>query len=343
MTQHRDETIRRPSDALPATMRAATRLQYGPPAEVSVGMAPRPEPKSDEVLVRVTAAGLDRATLHLLDGTPHLARLALGLRRPRRTILGQQLAGVVVAVGRDVAGLVPGDRVMGTAGGTFAEFVTAKPTLLAPIPEGITDALAATTGVSGATAHEAVVDQARVRDGQEVLVLGASGAVGSYAVLLASHLGARVTGLCSGGKEAFVRGLGAAEAHDYRTTPIDRLDTAFDVVIDLAGNRRLRDLRSALAPEGTLVIVGGEDGGPLLGGIQRNLAARMIDPLTAQRLTWFFSQPDTSRLNALAEAVLSGNLAVPVDRRVGLDGLREGIEDMYTGRLRGHVVVCPGA
>jgi NADPH:quinone reductase-like Zn-dependent oxidoreductase len=326
---------------LPTTMRAASRLAYGSAAAVVVDTVPRPEPGAGEVLVKVAAAGLDRATLHLLEGKPYVARAALGLRRPRRTILGQQVAGEVVAVGAGVAGLAVGDRVFGTAAGSYAEYAVAKASTLARTPDGLTDEEAATLGVSGITAHEAVVGQGKVRPGQHVLVLGASGAVGTYAVQLATHLGAHVTGVCSATKLDFVRSLGAERAFDYRSSSLAEMGPDVDVIIDIAGNLRLRELRTALTHDGVLVIVGGEGGGPFLGGIQRNLLAALWNPLTRQRLQWFVSTPTTERCSQLAEFLVAAGIHPPVDRRVGLEGVRGGIEAMHDGQLRGHVIVRP--
>lgn len=328
-------------DPLPMDMRAVARSRYGSVAQVAGGRVERPCPGKGEVLVKVAAAGLDRATLHLLEGKPYLARLALGVRRPRRSVLGQQVAGEVVALGDGVTELALGERVFGTAAGSFAEYAVAKAAALARTPEGVPDATAATLGVSGLTAHGALVDRGRVQAGQTVLVLGASGAVGTYAVQLAAHLGARVTGVCSGGKMDLVRSLGAEQAADYTTTALADLGTAFDVIIDIAGNRRLRELQSALTPTGTLVIVGGEQGGPLLGGIQRNLLAAITDRLVRQRLTWLFSAPTTQGLAELAAVVDEGRIQPPVDREVDLAGVPAAISSMQRGELRGHVIVRP--
>ncbi|MFN8128326.1 MAG: NAD(P)-dependent alcohol dehydrogenase [Candidatus Nanopelagicales bacterium] len=329
-----------PTQTLPATMRAASRFAYGSAAQIEVTVVDRPEPGPDEVLVRVAAAGLDRATLHLLEGKPYVARVALGVRRPRGSILGQQVAGVVAAVGADVISFAVGDRVFGTAAGSFAEYAVAKASTLARTPAGISDAAAATFGVSGLTAHEAV-HRSRVGSGQQVLVLGASGAVGTYAVQLAAVSGARVTGVCSAAKLDFVRGLGAERVLDYRMTSLPDMGGPFDLIIDIAGNRRLRDLRLALSQAGALVIVGGEGGGPFLGGIHRNLIAGVTNPFTKQRLEWFVSTPTTDKCAEFADLVAAHSIQTPVDRLVGLEGLRDGVEAMQRGDLRGHVIVQP--
>lgn len=341
--------MKRPSDAgtparphpLPPTMRAASRVAYGSPADITVADVARPEPGPGEVLVKVAAATLDRATLHLLEGKPYVARLALGVRRPRRTVLGQQVAGQVVALGPEVSGLAVGNRVFGTADGSFAEYAVAKTSTLSQTPAELTDTAAASLGVSGITAHDAVVDRGRVRAGQHVLVLGASGAVGTYAVHLAAHLGAHVTAVCSAAKLDFARTLGAESVFDYRVTSVAHMGGPFDVIIDIAGNRRLRELRSALTADGALVIVGGEGGGPFLGGIQRNLLAVLANRFTRQRLEWFFSTTTTERCAQVAALVAAGSVTAPVDRVVDLDGLRSALEDMQQGLLRGHVTVQP--
>ena len=329
-----------PTQTLPATMRAASRFAYGSAAQIEVTVVDRPEPGPDEVLVRVAAAGLDRATLHLLEGKPYVARVALGVRRPRRSILGQQVAGVVAAVGAGVSSFAVGDRVFGTAAGSFAEYAVAKASTLARTPAGISDAAAATFGVSGLTAHEAV-HRGPVHSGQQVLVLGASGAVGTYAVQLATVSGAHVTGVCSAAKLDFVRGLGAERVLDYRATSLQDMGGPFDVIIDIAGNRRLRDLRCGLTPDGALVIVGGEAGGPFLGGIHRNLIAGVTNPFTKQRLEWFVSTPTSDQCAEFADLVAAHSIQTPVDRLVGLEGLRDGVEAMQRGDLRGHVIVQP--
>lgn len=340
MTHLSDTARQTPAGALPTSMRAVTRRRYGGPEVVGVETLERPEPAAGELLLRVRAAGLDRATLHLLEGKPYLARLAFGLRRPGRPVLGQQVAGEVVAVGADVSGYAVGDRVFGTADGSFAEYAVAKVSKVAATPDTVRDVDAATLGVSGTTALDAV-NHVEVAAGQKVLVLGASGAVGTLVVQLAVHRGAEVTAVCSAAKLDLVRGLGAAHAADYRTTQITDLGGPFDAVIDIAGNRKVSQLRSVLTPTGALVIIGGEEGGPMLGGIQRNLVAALADRFTQQRLGWLFASTTTAGCAQLGELVASGALRPPVDRQVGLDGAAAGLEAMRRGELRGHVVICP--
>lgn len=323
------------------TMRAVNRRVYGNPDVIRVEEVERPGPGSGEVLVRVLAAGVDRASVHLLTGLPTMARLAFGLSRPTFPTLGQQVAGVVEAVGEGVEGLEVGDRVFGTANGSFAEAAIATPRTLAKTPEGVDDVHAATVGVSGVTAFQAVASHGQVAAGERVLMLGASGAVGSYAVQLAAHLGAEVTGVCSGPKRGFVQALGAQHTVDYVGTPLAEMGGPFDVIIDIAGNHSLRSLSSALTPTGRLVIVGGESGGRLLGGLQRNLMAMVADRFTRRTLGWFFSTTTSSLCAEVAALIDAGALTPPIDRQVGLDGAASCLAAMQDGQLRGHAVITP--
>ncbi|WP_076263908.1 NAD(P)-dependent alcohol dehydrogenase [Intrasporangium flavum] len=325
----------------PTRVRAVTRRSYGGVDQVRVEHVDRRDPGPGEVLVAVRAAGLDRGALHLLTGTPYAARAAFGLRRPRQPVLGLELAGEVVALGPGVTGPAIGDRVFGTAPGAFAEYAVARADQLAPTPAGVDDVQAATLSISGGTALEAVQRYARVEAGQRVLVLGASGGVGSFAVQVAAHLGAEVTAVCSAAKADLVRDLGARHVADYRTTPVADLDGPFDAIIDIAGNRPVRELRRALTPTGALVIVGGEGGGRWLGGLHRNLAVSALDPFSRQHLSWFVTRQSgelSARLGALVE---TGAIRPVLDRVVGLDGVADALEAMERGTLRGKVAVRP--
>jgi len=239
------------------TMRAVVQEGYGD-AEV-LRPTDRPLPRvlrADELLVRVHTAGLDRGTWHLMTGTPYAMRLVTGLRSPRQPIPGLDLAGTVVATGHAVTRFAPGNEVYGIGSGTFAEYAVAKEGKLAPTPAGLGHEEAATIAVSGLTALQSVTDIAGVRAGQRVLVTGASGGVGSYAVQIAVAAGAEVTGVCSAAKADLVRSLGAAHVLDYARDDIAEVGERYDVIIDIAGDVPLSRLRRALAPSGTAVLVG---------------------------------------------------------------------------------------
>ena len=287
------------------TMRAVVQEAYGD-ADV-LRPAERPLPRAlrdDEVLVRVHAAGLDRGTWHLMTGTPYAVRLVMGLRRPRQPVPGLDLSGTVAAIGTAVTRFAPGDEVYGIGTGTFAEYAVAREDKLAPKPASLTHERSATVPVSGTTALHAVTDIAGVTAGQRVLVTGASGGVGSYAVQLAVAAGAEVTGVSSAGKADLVRSLGATHVLDYARDDLAAVPDRYDVIIDIAGNTSLSRLRRALTPTGTAVLVGGEDAGRLT-GMSRQLRALVVSLFSRQRLTMRVPKEcasDIERLSALIEA-----------------------------------------
>ena len=286
-----------------ATMTSLVQNSYGsdPDQVLRLAEVARPSAGDGEVLVRVRAASVDRGTWHLMAGLAYPIRLVFGLRRPRFANPGRNLAGVVEAVGAGVAGFRPGDEVYGLAAGngTFAEYVVARPDRLAIKPANLSFADAATVPVSGSTALQAVRDHARVRPGESVLVLGASGCVGSFAVQIAKAFGAEVTGVARTAKLDAVRALGADAVVDHtREDPVDGR-RRYDVVLDIGGNRPLRQLRRALTPKGRLVIVGGETGGRWLDGLDRQLRAVLLSPFVGQRLG-FFVNKDPAMMEALS-------------------------------------------
>ena len=260
-----------PADAGEVMMQAIVQRRYGTAPEdvLRLEQIARPAVKAGEVLVHVRAASVDRGTWHLMAGIPYLMRImGFGLRGPKTPVPGWAVAGTVEAVGQDVTGLAPGDEVFGTSRGSFAQYATARASRLAPKPARLTFEQAAAVPVSAAAALQAVRDHARVRPGQHVLVIGASGGVGTFAVQIAKALGAEVTGVASPAKTDLVRAVGADHVLDYtREDPVSGR-CRYDVIIDIGGSRRLAHLRRALAPKGTLVITGGE-GGRWLGGCPR--------------------------------------------------------------------------
>jgi NADPH:quinone reductase-like Zn-dependent oxidoreductase len=322
-------------------MRAVVRDEYGSAEVLSVEDVPIPDVPDDEVLVKVGAAGLDRGTWHLMTGLPYPMRLAgFGVRRPKERGLGMDVAGEIVAAGPGVEACAPGDLVFGVGRASFAEYTLASPRKLAPMPTNATFAEAAAVPVSGLAALHAVRDHGRVTPGDTVLVVGASGGVGTFAVQIAVAAGARVTGVCSGEKAELVRSLGA-DVIDYRTTEITDDGRRFDVVIDIGGNRPLSLLRRALAPRGCLVIVGGEAGGRWTGGLGRQLRAVLLSPFVRQKLGTFVSRESSEDLDQLAELVEVGTVTPVVDSVVALDEVPDAMRAMEAGRIRGKIVVTP--
>lgn len=330
-----------PDTSLPTTMRAVVQREYGldPHAVLRVGTLPVPTLGPDEVLVRVTAAGVDRGTLHLMEGRPYLVRPAIGLRHPRHPVPGLDLTGTVAQVGTEVEGFAPGDRVFGAGRGSLAEYCAAKAAKLAHVPADLGLETAAAVAISGWTALQAVRDKARVGAGDRVLVLGASGGVGSYAVQVAKAAGAVVTAVASGPKLDFVAALGADEVVDYTTTDPCAEPGRYDVILDINGCRRLRTLRRALTPKGRLVVVGGEGAGLLLGGTDRMLRAQLWSPFVRQSLMGFVSSENAEDLVALRDLIEAGQVTPAVDRILPLDDAAEALRLLTAGEVRGKVVV----
>ncbi|MFD8983930.1 NAD(P)-dependent alcohol dehydrogenase [Streptomyces sp. NPDC059564] len=322
-------------------MRAVVQDAYGPPEVLRLEETGRPVPGRGEVLLRVGAAGVDQGVWHLMAGRPYLLRaMGFGLRAPKARVPGQDVAGRVEAVGPDVTRLRPGDEVYGTCTGAFAEYARAREDRLAPRPANLTAEQAAAVPVSATTALRAVRDAGRLAPGQSVLVLGAAGGVGSYAVQLAKALGAgRVTGVCGPAAADLVRTLGADEVLDYtREDPTDGT-RHHDLVIDTGGNRPLARLRRALAPRGTLVIVGGESDGRWIGGTDRQLRAQLLSPFVRHRLRGLAVTPRAADLADLARLIESGAVTPAVDRTYPLAEAAEAVRRLRSGGVRGKLVL----
>ena len=320
-------------------MQAIVQDTYGSADVLRLDDIDAPEPGAGEVLLRVRAAGVDRGTWHLMVGEPYVARLALGLRRPRNRVLGRDVAGVVEKVGSGVTGFSVGDEVFGVGKATFAELAVVPVGKLVHKPEGLALEHAAAVPISGLTALHAVRDVGKVQPGQTVLVIGAAGGVGTYAVQIAKAAGAKVTGVCSTAKLDLVRSIGADHVVDYTRDDIVDLGERYDVVIDIAGNRALRRLRRVLAEKGTLVIVGGEGGGRWIGGIQRNLWASLWSPFIGQRMRAFISREGREDMEVLAAMITAGTVTPVVERTFPLADAAEAIRHLEAGHVRGKVVV----
>ena len=323
------------------TMLAMVQHRYGPPDEViRLATIVRPEIGSGEVLVKVKAAAVDRGTWHLTTGLPYPVRLAgYGFRAPKTPVRGMDLAGHVEEVGADVTTVMPGDAVFGLGNGTFAEYARCDANLLTAKPHRLSFEQAAALPGSGLTALQGLRDQGQLTSGQCVLVIGASGGVGSCAVQIAKGLGADVTGVCSGDKVPFVRSLGANQVIDYQTDDFADGTRRYDVILDTGGNASLGRLRRALAPQGILVLVGAETGGRWLGGTDRQIRAMIASPFIAQKLGTFIASDNREDLLRLAELVESGTLTPPLDRTYPLAELTAALRYLQDGSARGKVVV----
>jgi NADPH:quinone reductase-like Zn-dependent oxidoreductase len=298
----------------------------------------------DEVRVRVHAASVDRGTWHVMAGLPYPIRLAgFGVRRPKYTNPGRSVAGTIEAVGSDAGAFEPGEAVFGICGGSFAEYARVRTDKLAPKPATLTFEQAAAVPISGLTALQAVRDHGRVHAGHTVLIVGASGGVGTFAVQIAKAFGADVTGVCSRAKVDLVRGLGADHVIDYTVDDFTDGTHRYDVILDIGGNRRLSQLRRALTSDGRLVIVGGEGDGRWLGGSDRQIRALALSPFVGQKLGTFVASENAADLIALRELIDAGKLTPAIDRTYPLSEVPAAIRYLLDGHARGKIVINLGA
>ncbi len=324
------------------TMKAIVQDTYGSADVLELREIKKPVPAEGEVLIQVRAAGVDPGVWHLMTGQPYLVRaMGFGLRAPRVAVRGRDVAGRVEAVGSKVSQLKPGDDVFGTAEGSFAEYVCAREDRLALKPARLTFEQAAATPISGLTALQGIRDAGNVTAGQHVLVIGAAGGVGSFAVQVAKAFGATVTGVCSTQKLDLVRSIGADDVIDYTRQDFTDGSRCYDVILDTAGNRPLTKLRRALTPKGTLVIVGGEGGGgPWLAGFDRQIfRAPLLSLFGGQSLRPLVSKESSADLIALSALIESGKVTPLIDRVYPLSDAPDAIRYLAQGHAAGKVVV----
>jgi NADPH:quinone reductase-like Zn-dependent oxidoreductase len=327
---------------LPTTMRAVTARTYGGPDVVAVESLPVPAPGPNELLVEVRASSLNALDWHFLTGTPYPMRLLFGLRRPKRFVRGADVAGVVAAVGDGVTRFAVGDAVFGeSAGGGCGEYLAVNAANVVPIPVGVSFEAAGATPVAGLTALQGLRTHGDVQPGEQVLINGAAGGVGTMAVQIAKALGAHVTAVCSARNVDMVRDLGADEVIDYTSDDYVAGGARFDVMLDNVGNRPAKENRSVLRPGGRYVAVSGPK------------ANRWVDPLPYMARSWLaFTRADASfhqftaaavpdDLLFLGELLATGRLVPQVDRVIGLDGVADGLAEIGSGHARSKIVVVP--
>jgi NADPH:quinone reductase-like Zn-dependent oxidoreductase len=320
-------------------MKAIVQRGYGAPDEVlTFRDVDPPRPRDRQVLVRSEAASVDIGDWLMLEGLPYFARPGYGIRGPKHPIPGQTLAGTVEAVGPDATRVRTGDEVFGWCRGGFADLAVADEAWLAPRPASVSPIAAAATPTSGLAALQALRDAGSVGAGTSVAIVGASGGVGTFAVQIARSLGAEVTGVCSTDAVELVRSLGAAHVIDYRKERLTAPGRRFEVIVDLAGNRPLADLRNALTASGTLVIVGGS-GGRWFMGFGRTVGAMMRSPFTRQQLRAFFSKRRADDLSTLAEMLAAGDLQPVIERTYPLSAAADALRSVGARRARGKTVI----
>ncbi len=324
-------------------MKAIVRGRYGSPDVLELTEIDKPEPGDDEVLVRVHAASVNPADWHFLRGTPYIARLQLGLRKPKDRVLGCDVAGRVEAVGKDVTMFRPGDDVFGSPFmhglGAFAEYVCVPEDLLAPKPATLSFDHAAAVPLAASTALQGLRDHGRIEPGHKVLIIGASGGVGTFAVQIAKSFDAEVTGVCSTRNVDMVRSLGADHIIDYTKEDFTQSGQQYDLIFQLAGTRSPSECRSALTSNGTLVISSGESEGRWIGPVDRVIKALVLSPFVSQKLATFTVKPNREDLQLLKQFIEDGTLTLVIDRTYRLAQVPEAIRYLEEGRARGKVVI----
>jgi NADPH:quinone reductase-like Zn-dependent oxidoreductase len=320
-------------------MKAIAQDSYGTADVLELEDIDKPVADSGDVLLRVEAASAFIGDWHVMTGLPYLIRMVSGLREPKTRVRGQDVAGRVEAVGTDVTRFQPGDEVFGTCNGSFAEYATARADKVAPKPANLTFEQSAAVPTTGSTALQAVRDKGKVKPGQKVLIIGAAGGVGTFAVQIAKAFGANVTGVCSTAKVDLVRSIGADAVIDYTQDDFVELGRRYDLILDIAGRRSVSHLRRALAPRGTLVIVGGEGGGRWFGGIDRQLRAQMLSPFVSQKLGTFVAKQNSENLMVLKELIEAGKVTPVIDRTYPLSEVPEAMRYVEAGHARGKVVI----
>jgi NADPH:quinone reductase-like Zn-dependent oxidoreductase len=322
-------------------LKAIVYERYGPPEVLELRELEMPEVPDDCLLVRVRASSVNPVDWYMMTGSPFLVRLLAGLRRPKDNRLGSDFAGTVEAVGASVERFRAGDEVFGTKGDCFAEYiVVAEDRAVAPKPANVTFEQAGTVGVAGITALQALRDKARLQAGQKVLINGASGGVGTFAVQIAKAVGAEVTGVCSTRNVELVRSLGADRVVDYTREDFMQDGKRYDVILDNAGGRPLSDFKRALTGDGIYVSVGGQKGGWLLGPASRLIKTRLASIGASQTITPFIAKPNRADMEALAELLETGKVTPAIDRRYELSEIAAALDYLGGRHARAKIVIA---
>jgi len=321
-------------------MRAATRDQYGPGDVLTIEEIERPQCGPDEVLIAVRAASVNPYDWHQLTGTPYLMRLDGGWDKPKSRQLGLDVSGVIAAVGADITKFAVGDEVFGSAEGAFAEYVSVKDDLLVHKPANLSFEEAAAVPIAALTAVQGLRDHGRLEAGQRVLINGASGGVGTYAVQLAKHFGAEVTGVCSQKNVELVRGLGADHVVDYNSDDFTANVMAYDLILDNVGNRTFSQYKRCLSPSGSYVIIGGPKNA-VFGPLPHMVTGLLAFKFGKRRAAVFMAQQSHSDLELFAELLTAGTIKSVIDTVYPLSQISAAFNHLETGRARGKIIVTP--
>ncbi len=324
------------------TMKAIVYCEYGPPDVLKLMDIAKPVPNDNQVLVKVHAASVNPYDWHFIRGTPYIMRLGVGLRKPKVVRLGVDFAGTIEAVGKNVTQFKPGDEVWGGKTGAFAEYVAVSEKGVVLKPANITFEQAGVVQIAGLTALQALRDKAKAQPGRKILINGASGGVGTFAVQIAKSFGAEVTGVCSTRNLDMVRSLGADHVIDYTKEDFTKGGPRYDVILDNVGNQPLLSMRRALVPTGEYIMIGGggtADQG-LLGPLSRPLKAMLLSPFVSQKMSMMMSDPTQKDMKQLADLMAAGKVTPVIDRRYKLSEVPDAIRYLEQGHARGKVVIA---
>jgi NADPH:quinone reductase-like Zn-dependent oxidoreductase len=321
-------------------MKAAVYSRYGPPDVVQIKDVEEPVPKDNEVLIEVRAASVNPLDWHFMRGTPYFVRIMTGLRKPKDKRLGVDVGGQVEAVGRNVTQFKPGDEVFGACRGAFAEYACASESALAIKPDNVTFEQAASVPIAAFTALQGLRDKGQIQPGQKVLINGAAGGVGTFAVQIAKSFGADVTGICSTRNVDMVRSIGADRVIDYTQEDFTKSGQRYDLMLDSVGNRSLSACRRVLNPKGIYIPVGGEAGRWMIGPLARSITALVLSRFVSQKLVAsFLAKPSKEDLTIMHDLMKAGKVTPVIDKRYRLSEVPEAIRYLEEGHARGKVVI----
>lgn len=323
-------------------MKAATFAKFGPPEVVHIADVAKPVPKDDQVLLKVRAAALNPLDWHMLRGLPYAGRIAMGLFKPKSAWLGADIAGQIEAVGKSVTQFKPGDEVFGTCRGSFAEFACPFERALVKKPDQLNFEQATSMPIAALTALQALRDRARLQPGQKILINGASGGVGTFAVQIAKSFGAEVTGVCSSRNLDLVRSLGASQVIDYTRQDFTSGSQKYDVFLDNVANHSVSKCRCALTPTGSYVLVGGgglTDGKFLGPGLSGAFTSAILTRFVSQHLSFYLAKLNNNDLLTLCDLVAAGKLNPVIDRCYRLSEIREALRYLEAGHARGKIII----
>jgi len=320
-------------------MKAAVYTRYGPPEVVQITDTEKPVPNDSEVLIKVRAASVNPYDWHFMRGMPYFLRIVAGLRKPKDTRLGADAAGQVEAIGKNVTRFKSGDEVFGTCRGAFAEYARASESTLALKSKNMTFEQAASVPIAALTALQSLRDKGHIQSGQKVLINGAAGGVGTFAVQIAKSFGADVTGVCSTRNVEMVRSIGANQVVDYTREDFTKSGQRYDIILDAVGNHSLSACKRVLGPKGVLVMAGGIAGRWMIGPLTRGIRAGVVSRFTSQNMVGILAKPNKADLTILGELMATGKVTPVIDRRYTLSEVPGAIRYVETGHARGKVVI----